>query len=119
MKHKNHTYVIIAALLSIIAPFTGFLAYGISTLIEKGLSVMYWKFSIEPFGFSFDGHTTDTSVWVVMFACYAISAFLIWKLYKQYKAGVISSRMVIYPAIILGLSIAWLISIMLLGRGVV
>lgn len=106
MNRINLISATIASLLSLIAPWSGIITYDALSFFNKGISAVYWKFNIEPYGFGFNGDTETAVAWIVMIAFYLIAALLIWKLYKQYKSGAISSRYVVYPSVALGLSLA-------------
>lgn len=108
MKNNNLTIAITASLLPVLALVLGPLVAGGSTLLDKIMSALYWKFNIAPFYFTFDVDDLIATIIILMVAFYGTATFLSWILYKRYKTGSISSRYVTYPAITLVCSLAFL-----------
>lgn len=115
---KKSAYITIA--LSLLAPLTVLVTLYMSMFIETLLSKIMWSMDWEPFYFSFNESAVVVVGYILQLACYLFVAWSLKSMYVQMKAGMITVRAFVYPAIfaVFSLSITLLLGILVLTNGV-
>jgi hypothetical protein len=98
----KYTYATIA--LSLIAPFMVAITMMAFIPIEVVLSKIMWEMEWAPYAFWTNLETQIAIGFIFQIVTYALIAWSLHNLYKQYRSGAISTRSFAYPAIITGIS---------------
>lgn len=110
--HENHNismkkHIIGSIVLSILAPTLLYMVVPVTAWLEALVSSILWKMKWSPYYLpSLSTETIFVIVYILQTACYVAIIYCLYKLYASYKAGAISFRTLVYPAILGVLSVS-------------